>query len=442
MTQGVEQKGCWLRSARSFLFALALGTTLTSPISASPTASDLGDYLQRAELILRSTPLIDGHNDLPNFIRRTTRYQIYDGKLPFETGLSGHTDLKRLRKGKVGGQFWSVYTSCPVPLVPIDDPTWSVRDTLEQIDVTKRLVEKYSDDLQYCDNARCARTAFRRGKIASFLGIEGGHQIGNSLADLRRVFELGVRYITLTHNCDNAFATAQSTVAAGNPDPGLTKPFGLEFIKEMNRLGMLVDLSHVSPNTMRDTLAVTKAPVIFSHSSAYAISKHLRNVPDDVLQGVTKNGGVVMVNFVPAFIKVENPNSTTIDDVVNHIFHIAKVAGWDHVGIGGDFDGTPRLPMGLEDVSKYPDLIAHVLKRGATTEQVKKLVGENILRVWAEVERKAKSLQASGEKPNEAYWEGRNWTRPAKRDLFDFNAALDGRSVPLFQPAISDEYCD
>ncbi|KAI1912375.1 hypothetical protein LOZ53_006210 [Ophidiomyces ophidiicola] len=436
MSHRAEQHCAWRWRAGAALATLLLAPALASPAAASPATSH-DDYRKRAEWILRTTPLIDGHNDLPYFIRKSTKNQIYDGKLPFETGLSGHTDLKRLRQGMLGGQFWSVYTPCPNPLVPIDEPTWSVRDTLEQIDVTKRLIEKYSGDLQFCDNARCATHAFSKGKIASFLGIEGGHQVGNSLADLRRVFELGVRYITVTHNCDNAFATAQSTVGAGLPDVGLMKPFGFEFIKEMNRLGMLVDLSHVSHNTMRDTLSVTKAPVIFSHSSAYGLSKHLRNVPDDVLVSVAKNNGVVMVTFVPSFLNVDAPNSTSIDDVVNHIFYIAKVAGWNHVGIGGDYDGIPSLPKGLEDVSTYPALITRVLQKGATTEQVRGLIGDNILRVWAEVEQVAKRLQTSGEKPNEANWEGRNWTRPAKRDFTDLASSFTGRSVPL-----SNEYCD
>ncbi|EER24951.1 Microsomal dipeptidase precursor, putative [Coccidioides posadasii C735 delta SOWgp] len=444
MSQRTEHNGSWLRNAGSLLSVLACVAVLASPASATPASAAAAaaprtdDYLKRAERILKFTPLIDGHNDLPNFIRKTTKNQIYEGKIPFEDELPGHTDLKRLRKGRVGGQFWSVYTPCPDPPVPIDNPTWSVRDTLEQIDVTKRLIEKYSRDLQFCGDARCARRAFRRGKIASFLGIEGGHQIGNSLGDLRRVYELGVRYITVTHNCDNAFATAQSTVADGLPDTGLMKPFGIEFVKEMNRLGMLVDLSHVSANTMRDTLKVARAPVIFSHSSAYAVSNHLRNVPDDVLKEVAKNNGVVMVTFVSRFVNVENPDAADINTVVDHIFHIAKVAGWDHVGIGGDYDGTVYLPKGLEDVSKYPHLIARVLERGATTQQVRKLVGENILRVWTEVERIAKRLQKT-ELPNEAYWEGRNWTRPAKRDL---NADFEGRSVPLFTSASNGDFCD
>ncbi|EAS27784.3 dipeptidase 1 [Coccidioides immitis RS] len=372
---------------------------------------DPHDYATRANRILSTTPLIDGHNDLPYLIRLETKNKIYDHeKLPFRTGLLSHTDQIKIQEGKLGGQFWSVFVECATdPNAEIDDPTWAVRDTLEQIDVTKRLVQEYPDLLEYCESASCAKAAFKRGKVGSFLGIEGGHQIGNSLASLRQVYDLGVRYITVTHNCDNAFATAASTVAVGKPDLGLTD-FGREFVKEMNRLGMLVDLSHVSHQTMRDILSVTKAPVMFSHSSSYALSKHLRNVPDDVLNGVTKNGGVVMVTFVPSFLKVDDPASATIHDAVDHILHVAKVAGWDHVGIGSDFDGTADVPEGLENVSKYPRLIELLLERGVTDEQARKLIGENILRVWSNVEEIAENIRALGEKPNEETWSGRKWT--------------------------------
>ncbi|EEP80335.1 conserved hypothetical protein [Uncinocarpus reesii 1704] len=379
MSQRTEQKGNWLRSAGSLLSILACTSLLASPVSASPATPDSdSNYLRRAERILKFSPIIDGHNDLPNFIRKTTKLQIYDGKIPFDGTLSGHTDLKRLRKGRVGGQFWSVYTSCPIPAIPIDDPT----------------------ERQDCQ----------------FPGHRGGTSNWQLFGRFTPVYELGVRYITVKNNCDNAFATAQSTVAEGRPDPGLTKPFGLEFIKEMNRLGMLVDLSHVSANTMRDTLKVARAPVIFSHSSAYT--------------GVAKNNGVVMVTFVSRFVKVDDPDSADIEDVVDHIFHIAKGCGL------GPRRHRRRLRR-HRDVSKYPHLIAAVLKRGATSEEARKLAGENILRVWSDVERVARRLQRT-ELPNESYWEGRNWTRPARRDL----SAIEGRSVPLFQAMADAENCD
>ncbi|KAI2089257.1 hypothetical protein LOZ36_001862 [Ophidiomyces ophidiicola] len=407
----------WLRNAAIFVSVAAVAGTASGYLSfrdilkiASPSL-DPRDYPARARQILSTTPLIDGHNDLPYLIRLETKNQIYDHRaFPFRTGLLSHTDEKKIRAGKLGGQFWSVFVECPAdPKANIDDPTWAVRDTLEQIDVAKRLVEEYNDLLQYCETAACAKAAFKSGKVGSFLGIEGGHQIGNSLGSLRQVYDLGVRYITITHNCDNAFATAASTVAAGGKDLGLAS-FGHEFVDEMNRLGMLIDLSHVSHQTMRDVLSRTKAPVIFSHSSSYALSKHLRNVPDDVLREVAKNGGVVMVTFVPSFLKVDDPSSATIHDAVEHIFHIAAVAGWDHVGVGGDFDGTLDVSKGLEDVSKYPGLVELLLERGATDEQVRKFVGENILRVWSRAEKIAQNIKASGKKPNEETWSGRRWT--------------------------------
>lgn len=240
------------------------------------------------------------------------------------------------------------------------------------------------------------------------IGIEGSHQVGGSIANIRQMFDLGARYITLTHNCDTAFATSTSTVAAGGEDHGLLK-LGYEAVKEMNRLGMIVDLSHVSHRTMRDVLSIARAPVIFSHSGAYSVEPHLRHVPDDVLRTVKNNGGIVMAVFVNRFLNMRNPAEATIHDVVNHIFHIAEVAGWECVGIGSDFSGTPHVPIGLEDVSKYPDLIELLMKRGATDEQIKLLAGENLLRVWSKIESRAKEIQATGEKPSEAEYEGRAW---------------------------------
>ena len=241
---------------------------------------------------------------------------------------------------------------------------WVVRDTLEQIDITRRFIEEYPSVFQYCDNPRCAREAFKAGRIASMIGIEGGHQVGSkkplnllkgqysadfadSLGAIRQMYDLGARYITTTHNCDNAFATSASTVAAGGEDKGLT-PFGYEYVKEMNRLGMIIDLSHVSHQTMRDVLSVTRAPIIFSHSGAYSVEKHLRNAPDDVLRGIKKNGGIIMVVFVNRFLNMKHPEAATIHDVVDHIMHIVEVAGWEHVGVGSDFSGTPSTAIGLE----------------------------------------------------------------------------------------------
>lgn len=297
-----------------------------------------------------------------------------------------------------------------------------MRDTLEQIDVTRRFIQEYPDDLQFCETSACVRTAFKVGRVASMMGIEGGHQVGGSIAAIRQMYSLGVRYITLTHNCDNALAVSASTVAAGNEDTGLSS-LGQEAVKEMNRIGMMVDLSHVSHGTMRDVLGVTRSPVIFSHSGAYAIQPHLRNVPDDVLRLLKLNRGIVMVVFLNRFLH-KNPDQANIHDVADHILHIADICGWDCVGIGADFFGMAHVPLGLEDVSKYSSLMEVLLQRGATDEQIRLLAGENILRVWAEVEKRAGELQAT-EKPVEREYEGRRWHKGFVGDPFMLRGGLE-----------------
>ncbi|KAI1807482.1 membrane dipeptidase-domain-containing protein [Daldinia bambusicola] len=374
---------------------------------------DPTNYAERTRRVLKTTPLIDGHNDLPWQLRIELHNRIYDDRVDLNKRLLGHTDLQRMRTGMVGGQFWSVYVHCDGNQQHFEDPSWIVRDTLEQIDVTRRFINEHPQSLQYCDTAACARKAFKSGRISSMIGIEGGHQVGSSIASIRQMYNLGARYITLTHNCDNSFATSASTVAAGGPDEGLSK-LGYEAIKEMNRLGMMVDLSHVSHQTMRDVLRVARAPVIFSHSGAYSVTPHLRNVPDDVLRTVKRNKGIVMAVFVNRFLKMKDPDEATIHDVVDHIFHIAEVCGWDCVGVGSDFSGTPYVPIGLEDVSKFPDLVHLLMERGATDEQVRLFAGENILRVWSRIEQRAREIQATGEKPVEEEYEGREWHKGMK----------------------------
>ncbi|KAK7418927.1 hypothetical protein QQX98_003630 [Neonectria punicea] len=374
---------------------------------------DPTNYAERTRRVLRTTPLIDGHNDLPWQLRIELHNRIYDGKVDFEKKLLGHTDLQRMRQGQVGGQFWSVYVDCDPQQHHFEDASWIVRDTLEQIDVTRRFISEHPRHLQYCDTAACARQAFKSGRISSMIGIEGGHQVGSSIATIRQMYSLGARYITMTHNCDNAFGTSASTVAFGGLDSGLF-PLGKEAIREMNRLGMLVDLSHVSHQFMRDALSVARAPVIFSHSGAFSVEPHVRHVPDDVLRSVKQNGGIVMAVFVNRFLNMKNPELATIHDVVDHILYIADLIGWEHVGIGSDFSGTPHVPIGLEDVSKFPDLIQLLMEKGATDEQIRLLAGENILRVWEQVEKRAREIQATGEKPTEAEYEGREWHKGLK----------------------------
>lgn len=282
-----------------------------------------------------------------------------------------------MKEGRVGGQFWSVFVECP-DTQDLDDPSHSVRDTLEQVDVTRRFISEF-DELQYCEGSACAVSAFGRGKIASMLGAEGLHQTGSSIAVIRQLFELGVRYITITHNCDNPYATAASTVTETGVDSGLTS-FGIAGIREMNRLGMMVDLAHTSHQTMRQVLDITESPVIFSHSTCYALARNYRNTPDDVIARLKENGGVLMVMFVKRFLNAQNPEAADIETVVDHIMHVVNVAGWDHVGIGGDFDGTVTLANGISSVADYPLLLQAVMRRGATDSQIKKLAGENLLR--------------------------------------------------------------
>ncbi|KAI1414744.1 membrane dipeptidase-domain-containing protein [Hypoxylon sp. FL1857] len=404
----------WFRRWRGAIIAGSFAVLITPFASLGswflPAESpiDPTNYALRTKRILETTPLIDGHNDFPWLLRVELHNRIYDGRFNPKQRLLGHTDISRMRQGMMGGQFWSVHVKCDAAQKHFEDPSWIVRDTLEQIDVAKRFIAESPEVFTYCETPSCARAAFKNGRIASMLGIEGGHQLGGSIAAVRQAYDLGVRYITTTHNCDNAWATSASTVARGNPDEGLTK-LGAAYVREMNRLGMMIDLSHVSHQTMRDVLSITQTPVIFSHSGAYSITPHLRNVPDDVLRSVRRNGGIVMAVFVNRFLNMKDPSSVTIHDVVDHIWHLAEVAGWEHVGIGSDFSGTPFTPSGLEDVSKYPDLIELLMARGATDDQIRLLVGDNILRVWESIERRAREIQALGEKPVEEEWEGRKW---------------------------------
>ncbi|KAI1103727.1 membrane dipeptidase-domain-containing protein [Jackrogersella minutella] len=410
-----SQNSGFLSRFRYHLLAAGFAFLLTPLAFLWPGQSpvDSTNYAERTRRVLKSTPLIDGHNDLPWQLRIELHNRIYDGQVDLTKRLLGHTDIQRMRTGMVGGQFWSVYVHCDIHQQHFEDPSWVVRDTLEQIDVARRFINEHPQHLQYCDTAACARKAFKSGRISSMLGIEGGHQVGGSIASIRQMYNLGARYITLTHNCDNSFGTSASTVAAGGPDGGLLK-LGYEAIKEMNRLGMMVDLSHVSHQTMRDVLSVARAPVIYSHSGAYSVTPHLRNVPDDVLRTIKRNGGIVMAVFVNRFLKMKDPDQATIHDVVDHILHIAEVCGWDCVGVGSDFSGTPFVPIGLEDVSKFPDLIQLLMERGVTDEQIRLFAGENILRVWSNIEQRAREIQATGEKPVEEEYEAREWHKGMK----------------------------
>jgi membrane dipeptidase len=419
------------------LMALAIGGV---PLSRAAEA----DYHERVVRVLKATPLIDGHNDLPWEIHERFKGRLDAIDLASDTSLLAPppgaaplmTDIRRLRAGMVGGQFWSVW----VP-VDIHGPE-AVQTTIEQIDLVKRMAARYPADLEIAYTAADVRRIHRAGRIASLIGIEGGHQINDSLAVLRQMYDLGARYMTLTHVLDTDWADAATDAPKHH---GLT-PFGQDVVKEMNRLGMLVDLSHVSPDTMRAALATTAAPVIFSHSSARANVDHPRDVADDVLKLVTANGGVVMVNFNPGYVSAarnqwdadraaeearyssppygglyigqperaqlaleqwerQHPKPVaTVEQVADHVEHIRDVAGIDHVGLGSDFDGISEGPRGLEAVDKLPNLLAELMRRGWSDADIAKLAGENVLRVMAACERVAATLRAQ-RPPSETLFE-------------------------------------
>ncbi|CAG6399448.1 dipeptidase [Streptomyces cocklensis] len=378
------------------------------------------DFLARARDLLAAHPVVDGHNDLPWALREQVSYDLDRLDIAADQSDRLHTDIPRLRSGGVGGQFWSVYVS--VELSGAD----AVTATLEQIDVVHRMTERYPDDLALALTADDLEEARGRGRIASLMGAEGGHSIDGSLAVLRAFHALGVRYMTLTHNTNTPWADS----ATDEPAAGGLTAFGEEVVREMNRLGMLVDLSHVSADTMRAALRVAEAPVLFSHSSARAVCDHVRNIPDDVLAQLPANGGVAMATFVPKFIlpaaiewtaaadanmrahglhpldttpagmavqrayEAEHPRpAATAATVADHLDHMREVAGVDHVGIGGDYDGTAFTPDGLTDVAGYPNLIAELLRRGWSDADLAKLTWHNAVRVLRDAESAAVVLR-------------------------------------------------
>lgn len=352
-------------------------------LSATPVTGQADSHLERAHRVLSSTPLIDGHNDLPWAIRGSdvAPRDVYAVAHDLLAETPFHTNIPRLREGRVGAQYWSVY----IPYGAVEDG--AAKTQLEQIDIALQIIDKYPDAFELALDASDVERIFGSGKIASLLGMEGGHAIENSLGALRAFHRAGVRYMTLTHNGTTDWADSAADTARHD---GLTA-FGREVVREMNRLGMLVDLSHTSPATMNDALDASVAPVIWSHASANGVHEHTRNVPDEVLQRLPENGGVVMVTFVPSF--VSPGDEATLADVADHIDHIANVAGVDHVGIGSDFDGISNTPTGLEDPSTFPDLFAELSRRGWTDGQLAKLAGENLLRVMREAEEVARRAQ-------------------------------------------------
>lgn len=399
--------------------SLALCTLLLLCVACSPAVSE--EPQVRARRLLAVTPLIDGHNDLPWALHELGVGDLADLDLNQRQD-DLMTDMVRLREAGVGGQFWVCYV--PTAAAARGTAAWQAA---RQIDLIDRLIEAYPGTLARALTAADIRAAHRQGKVASLIGLEGGHMIENSLAILRNNYRLGVRYMTLTH-ADN---TDWADSATDEPVHGGLTPFGEEVVREMNRLGMLVDLSHVSDDTMRDVLRQVEAPVIFSHSSARAVADHVRNVPDDILEMVRANGGVVMVNFAPSFVSAEMAKArrgafaaykdatarfpddrdarekvmarfyadhpappATLSQVADHMDHIRRVAGSETVGIGSDFDGIGDVPVGLEDVSKFPDLVVELINRGWTDAAISQALGGNLLRVLAAAEDVAVRLQA------------------------------------------------
>jgi membrane dipeptidase len=395
--------------------ALVLTLAPTIALAQAPTAQERA----RVERILRRTPLVDGHNDLPWEIRDSHANNLDAVDLNSDTRRLTpplHTDIARLRRGGVGAQFWSVYV--PATLKGLD----STRAVHEQIDLTRRMIARYPRAFEYADSADDIVRIHRAGRIASMFGMEGGEAINNNLALLREFRASGVLYMTLTHSTNNDWVDS----ATDAPRHGGLTEFGEQVVREMNRVGMLVDLSHVSAEAMQDALRVSEAPVIFSHSSARAIAHHPRNVPDDVLSEVRRNGGVVMVNFTSPFISEEfrqwsavrsgeeqrhkslNPGDpaaaragleawtaanppprVTVGNVADHIEHIGRVAGRAHVGLGGDYDGVTYLPEGMDGVDAYPLLLVELMRRGWSDADIAGLAGGNLLRALREAERVA-----------------------------------------------------
>jgi membrane dipeptidase len=398
-------------------------------LAATSTTMPTEDAAQRqARELLKKTILVDGHNDLAWAIREAGASENLDA-YDLRRRTKGDTDLPRLRAGGVGAQFWSVYVSGDA----VYRNAGYARVQLEQIELTRRVIARYPDDLELATSVDEIEAAWKRGHIASLLGMEGGHVLENSMGALRAYYDLGARYLTLTHNVTTDWADSCNDKARHD---GLT-PFGEEVVREMNRLGMIVDLSHTSPATMADTLRVSEAPVVFTHSNARAVADVSRNVPDEILKKVAAQGGVVMVTFVAGFVSKEFNDVTRpaqreyrrrtkgvkdpaareriykevfkglkapkvgIPDVVRHLEHIRQVAGVDHLGLGGDFDGNRLWPTGLEDVSTYPNLFAELIRRGWSEADLKKLAGENFLRAFRQVEEVSRRLRAT-RKPSRA----------------------------------------
>ncbi|KAF3388876.1 putative dipeptidase [Penicillium rolfsii] len=344
------------------------------------------DLMEEALEILSSAPLIDGHNDWPHLIRGFYDNQL-DGRFDDEKSLVGHVDLKRLKAGRSGGAFWSVYVDCPNTDNFRDDAAHfeALRDTIQQIDLVHRLVERYADSMGIVENSSDIMRLFQSGKFASLIGVEGLHQIANSPSILRVYHRLGVRYITLAHNKNNLYA--DSATSSFPAHRGLSEE-GIAIIKEMNRVGLVIDLSHTSEAVMRQVLDLSEAPVIFSHSAVASIVPHVRNVSDEILLKLKTNNGVIMITFMPSLIHVQ-PSEASIDHIIDHVLHVGRLIGYEHIGFGSDYDGMFSAVKGVDDVAQYPVLISRMLERGIARSDVEKIIGYNVIRVLKEVEIRA-----------------------------------------------------
>uniref|UniRef100_UPI003AAF3493 dipeptidase 1 n=1 Tax=Centroberyx gerrardi TaxID=166262 RepID=UPI003AAF3493 len=343
-------------------------------------------HMARALRLMSETPLIDGHNDLPWQLRKQFNNQL--NKVDLNTLATTHTNIPKIKEGRLGAQFWSAYVPCDTQYKD------AVRQTLEQIDVVHRMCQKYPETFMFATSSQDIMEAFRQNKTASLIGVEGGHSLDSSLGTLRTMYHLGVRYLTLTHSCNTPWADNWLVDTGSEPSEhnGLSS-FGKQLIVEMNRLGMLIDLAHVTVRVMNQVLNMSAAPVIFSHSSAYSVCPHKRNVPDEILRKVSEKQGIVMVNFYNDYVTCSQ--TANLSNVADHFDHIKKVAGASIIGFGGDYDGVTRVPEGLEDVSKVPALVAELLRRGWTDDEVKSALGNNLLRVLSEVEKVRDSLNGT-----------------------------------------------
>ncbi|XP_068568898.1 dipeptidase 1 [Cebidichthys violaceus] len=359
-------------------------------ISYCTSTSAEDPFMTRALQLMSETPLIDGHNDLPWQLRIQFNNEL--NKVDLNTLETTHTNIPKIKKGRLGAQFWSAYVPCETQYKD------AVRQTLEQIDVVHRMCQKYPETFMFATSSHDIMEAFSMNKTASLIGVEGGHSLDSSLGTLRTMYQLGVRYLTLTHSCNTPWADnwLVDTGSETSQHNGLS-PFGKQLIVEMNRLGMLIDLAHVTEAVMNQVLDMSEAPVIFSHSSAYSVCPHKRNVPDNVLIRVNETGGIVMVNFYNDYVTCSK--TANISHVADHFDHIKKVAGAGVIGFGGDYDGVTRLPEGLEDVSKVPKVVAELLRRGWTDEEIKAALGNNLLRVLSKAETVRDSLK--GKSPDD-----------------------------------------